>query len=239
MHVSAFIQARMGSTRLPGKVLKPVLDHPLLYYVIERLKLSNEVDNIIVVTTTQTADDAIASFCQSSHIACFRGAEEDVLSRFYHAAVDYPTDLIVRITADCPLIDPKIIDQMLREYSQCDYCSNTIHRTFPRGFDVEIFSFNALQQAFQHAASASEREHVTPYIYTHPDMFRVKNFSNVDGKDLSHYRLTVDTPEDFALIQLILECFPNNVDFSLQDVIKLLKKHPEWVKLNAHIEQKK
>jgi spore coat polysaccharide biosynthesis protein SpsF len=242
MHIEAYIQARMGSTRLPGKVLKKILGKPVLEFLVERLSEAKEIDDIIILTSTLAADDAIAMFCQEKKIACFRGSEEDVLDRYYQAALERGPEGVVRITADCPLIDPDIVDQVVKTFRQdfpkIDYVSNSLERTFPRGLDVEVFSFNALQQAFKHAIRPEEREHVTVYLYRHPELFQLKNVAHIPS--LAHHRWTVDTPEDFALIRLILEnLYPFNPQFRLKDVLQLLAQHPAWSQLNAHIEQKK
>jgi spore coat polysaccharide biosynthesis protein SpsF len=242
MHIEAFIQARMGSTRLPGKVLKRVLGKPLLDFLVERLAQSKEIDDIVVLTSTQASDDLIANFCQERGILCFRGSEEDVLDRYYQAALWRKPEGIVRITADCPLIDPEIVDQVVQVFRKnnphMDYVSNALQRTFPRGLDVEVFSFQALQQAFQLAIHPEEREHVTLYLYRHPERFHLKNVAHQPS--LSHHRWTVDTSEDFALIQLILEnLYPSHPQFRLKDILQLLAQHPQWSELNSHIEQKK
>ncbi len=241
MQINVFVQARMGSTRLPGKVLKPVLDRPLLDYLVERLCQAREIDKIVILTTTQRADDVIARYCQKKSVPCFRGAEDDVLDRYYQAALHYHSDGIVRITADCPLIDPDILDQVVKVFKEnlpkIDYVSNSLERTFPRGLDVEVFSFSALEQAFLHAKRPEEREHVTLYLYRHPTLFYLKNVAH--HPSLAHCRWTVDTPEDFALVRLILEhLYPKHPHFKLKDILKLLNEHPDWYQLNAHIEQK-
>lgn len=242
MRIEAFIQARMGSTRLPGKVLKQVLERPLLDFLVERLTQCRALDQIVILTSKLAQDDAIASFCQEKNLLCFRGSEEDVLDRYYQAALETKPDGILRITADCPLIDPDIVDQVVKVFHQhaphADYVSNSLQRTFPRGLDVEIFSFKALEQAFQQAHRPEEREHVTLYLYRHPEKFKLYNVAHIPS--LATYRWTVDTPEDFTLIRLILEhLYPKNSQFRLNDILHLLKEHPDWNQINAHIEQKK
>lgn len=241
MRIEAYIQARMGSTRLPGKVLKKVLDKPLLAFLVERVAQSKEIDEMMILTTDQSEDDVIAQFCNENHLLCFRGSEEDVLDRYYQAALLRCPEGIVRITADCPLIDPEVIDQVVRTFREAhsliDYVSNSLERTFPRGLDVEVFSFKALEESFQHAVQPEEREHVTLYLYRHPEIFHLKNIAHYPS--LAHYRWTVDTPEDFALVRLILEhLYPVCPSFRLNDILQLLAKHPDWMKLNAHIQQK-
>jgi spore coat polysaccharide biosynthesis protein SpsF len=242
MRIEAFIQARMGSTRLPGKILKPILEKPLLDFLIERLMYSKGINEVVVLTTREIADDPIVTFCEQRKIPCFRGSEEDVLDRYYQAALLRRPDGIVRITSDCPLIDPQIVDQLIEafrhEYPKFDYVSNTLERTFPRGLDAEVFSFEALERAFQNALYPEEHEHVTVYMYRHPELFKLKNIAHTSS--LAHHRWTVDTPEDFALIRLILEnLYPVKPQFRLNDILDLLSHHSEWIKLNAHIEQKK
>jgi spore coat polysaccharide biosynthesis protein SpsF len=241
MKVEIFIQARMGSTRLPGKVLKPVLDKPLLFYLTERLARVKEADSFVILTSTKHEDDVIVAFCEKNEIPYFRGPEEDVLARYYHAALARHPDAIVRITADCPLIDPKSVDDVIstykNEYPKWDYVSNSLQRTFPRGLDTELFSFDALEFAAKNAIDPSEREHVTMYMYNHPERFRLKNVAS--PINLSQHRWTVDTIEDFELIKLLIqELYPNKPYFQLQDILEVLKQHPEWQKINAHIEQK-
>lgn len=242
MHIEAFIQARMSSTRLPGKVLKKVLGRPLLDFLVERLLQAREIQNIVILTSDQAVDEEIVLFCREKHLLCLRGSEEDVLERFYQAALERQPEGIVRITADCPLIDPEVVDQVVRVFRQnashLDYVSNSLQRTFPRGLDVEVFSFKALEQAFQQADRPEEREHVTLYLYRHPQIFHLKNVAHVPS--LAHHRWTVDTSEDFALICLILEhLYPHQPQFRLKDILHLLSQYPNWNQLNAHIEQKK
>lgn len=234
------IQARLGATRFYGKPLKEVLEKPLLFYVVDRCRHASLVNEVVVATTTHSRDDQIVSFCQNTKIPCVRGSEEDVLSRYVLAAKKTDAEVIVRITADCPLVDPEVIDKVLSQYEKesCDYISNTLDRTFPRGLDVEVFSRNALEQADQESSSLHEREHVTLYLYSHPEKFRLKNV--IHSPDLSNYRLTVDTPQDFELIKLMLETlYPQNPYFNLNDMIKQLKLHPEWKNINSFIQQKK
>jgi len=240
--VEAFIQARMGSTRLPGKVLKNVMGRPLLDFLIERLRQSQEIDDIVILTSRQPADDAIVQFCMEKKVPFFRGSEEDVLERYYQAAARRSPDGIVRITSDCPLIDPEIVDEVIKTFREgypgIDYASNTLERSFPRGLDVEVISSRALEEAHLNAKKSEEREHVTLYIYRHPERFRLKSIKLFPS--CTHHRWTVDTPEDYALIKLILESlYPENPRFRLKDILELISKHPDWSLLNAHIEQKK
>lgn len=241
MRIEIYVQARMGSTRLPGKVMKKVMGKPLLEFLIERLKQVRGADGFAILTSTHPADTEIVDFCQAKGVLCYRGPEEDVLTRYHRVATQRAPDAIVRITADCPLIDPDIIDQVIQMfrdgYPAYDYISTGIERTFPRGLDVEIMSLEALDQAFHRANDPSEREHVTLYIYRHPELFKLKNFSS--ETPLAHHRWTVDTPEDFELIKLILEnLYPIESEFRLRHIVTLLESHPEWSQINAHIRQK-
>ncbi|MBN8553981.1 MAG: glycosyltransferase family protein [Deltaproteobacteria bacterium] len=232
----------MGSTRLPGKILKPILQKTLLEYEIERLKRVKSATQIIIATTTDKKDDAVEALCKKIDIEVFRGSESDVLSRYFEAAKKFKASVVVRITADCPLIEPEIVDQAIRIFlespSSASYVSNTIHRTFPRGLDVEVFSFEALKNAHEKATDQADREHVTPFIKRHTDLPHLKNI--LHSEDFSHYRWTVDTPEDFELIKRVLEAlYPQDPHFTLKDVLRLLEIHPDWPQINAHIEQKK
>lgn len=242
MKVAAIIQARMGSTRLPGKILKTVNGKTLLEYQIERVKQAKAIDQIIIATTVKESEQPIVRLCEKIGIDYYRGSEQDVLSRYYEAAQKYNVDVIVRLTSDCPIIDPEVIDKVVNEYvenqSSVDYVSNTLERTYPRGLDTEVFSFTALNKAYHEAVLPRDKEHVTAYLYTNPDLFKLQGVKN--EQNYSSYRWTVDTEEDFELIQLILgELYNPNKLFQLEHVINLLKEHPEWNEINAHIEQKK
>lgn len=236
-----YVQARMESTRLPGKVTKPVLQKSLLEYLVERVSRCKEADKIVVLTSQSKADDAIELLCQKLHVECFRGPHENVLERFFLASEKYQPDLIVRITGDCPLIDPEIVDNVIKKYKgefpKWDYVSNTINRKYARGMDVEVFSKKALDTTYKAATNSFDQEHVTRYMYMHPDRFHIGSVEK--EKDDSHLRLTVDTEEDFQLTKLLLEnLYPLKKDFSYADVLTLLSHHPEWLTINAHIKQK-
>ncbi|WP_373532723.1 cytidylyltransferase domain-containing protein [Vampirovibrio sp.] len=241
------VQARMTSTRLPGKVLMPVLGQPLLAYELARLQRCQLVDRWMVATTVNASDDPVAALCQTLEIPVFRGSENDVLGRYYGAALQAKAQTVVRVTADCPLIDPTVIDEIIQHFQAAnfqpdqkalDYASNTLTRTFPRGLDAEVFSFSALEMAHREATEALHREHVTPFFYQQPERFRLSAIEAPTNH--SQHRWTVDTPEDFELIQRILEAlYPRNPNFTTQDVLALLAQHPDWAKLNAHIEQVK
>lgn len=240
-HIVIIIQARMGSTRLPGKVLKEILGKPLLGYQIDRLRRVKSVGEIVVATTNQPRDQQIIDFCRREKISCFLGSEKDVLERYYQTATSNNADVIVRITSDCPLIDPEIIDKVvgffLEHSDTYDYVSNVEKRSYPRGMDIEVFSYDALQKSARFANSPEEREHVTLYIRGHPDRFSIGSVAN--KKDLSKHRWTVDTEEDFQLIRQIIEAlYPINPNFTMQDVLDLLHSHPKWIEINKNVQQK-
>ncbi|ULT56476.1 glycosyltransferase family protein [Neobacillus drentensis] len=243
MKVVAIIQARMGSTRLPGKIMKKVLGKPLLEYQIEQVKRSRLIHQIVIATTTKEHEQPIIDLCTQLSVDYYRGSEDDVLSRYFETANHYKGEVIVRLTSDCPLLDPETIDKIISKYlenpNKYDYVSNTLDRTYPRGFDVEVFSMGALEQAYNEAANAAEREHVTPYIYLHPNKFKAANVKH--RNDLSSYRLTVDTEADLDVITLVITDLysQNKTQFQLEDIIQLLQKNQEWALINAHIEQKK
>lgn len=248
MKIAIIVQARMTSSRLPGKVLKPVLGKPLLAYQIERLQRVKLADEIVIATTTNHSDEPIVELCNSLSVAYFRGSETDVLARYYQAARIHKADVVVRVTSDCPLIDPDVISSAIAYYLQkpdalkkpgfYDYVSNCLERSYPRGMDTEVFSFSVLQEAFLEATAQPDREHVTPFIYRQPERYRLG--SMVYAEDCSHHRWTVDTPEDFDLIEKILTIiYPEKPHFTLADCLSIIKKYPEWYFINSHIEQKK
>jgi spore coat polysaccharide biosynthesis protein SpsF len=235
------VQARMGSTRLPGKVLMNVSGRPLLTHLVARLRRVPHIDGLVIATTSTPQDDVIEAFCNQHSLHCFRGSEEDVLSRYYEAAKSFGAEVVIRITADCPLMDPGVLSQAItcfrQNYEDLDYFSNTLRRTFPRGLDIEMMRFSVLEKAFFEAKTAYSREHVTPFIIHNAHQFRLGNFFS--RRDLSKYRLTVDTKEDFELITKIITAFePEKPDFTLDDMVTLLEKHPEWKGINAHVRQK-
>jgi spore coat polysaccharide biosynthesis protein SpsF len=240
MKVNAVIQARMGSTRLPGKVLLKVCGKTMLEHLLDRLKRSQQLNTTIVATSTARQDDVIAEELDRLSTNCFRGSETDVLARYWGAAQQFPGDAYVRITADCPLFDVELLDRMMERFCDagCDYLSNVLERTFPRGLDAEIFTHATLEEAHTRATKLYEREHVTPYILEHPERFRLVSFKG--ERNFSNYRWTLDTPEDMELIRAVYEAlYSGKPVFSTEDVLRLLAERPELAKLNAHIEQKK
>ena len=231
----AIIQARMGSSRLPGKSLADIDGQPMLWHVIERVSRSTLVDQVVVATSTSPADDAIEKLCQQCQVACYRGSEEDVLDRFYQAARAEQATAIVRITADCPLIDPEIIDRVIRRFERgdVDYASNAMVRSFPDGLDTEVFSLGALEQGWREARKASEREHVTPYLRS--KKFRTANIENEAGVAHLRHRWTVDEKEDLEFVRAVYHAFGGNRSFGMQDVLRVLQENPQLGELNSSI----
>jgi spore coat polysaccharide biosynthesis protein SpsF len=237
--IVAIIQARMGSTRLPGKVLLPLEGEPVLKRVVDRVRRARTLDGVAVATTTEPEADGIQALCESEGWLFFRGDTDDVLDRYYRTAMEHDADIVVRITSDCPLIEPEVIDRVVGAFlsdGSLDYCSNTIApRTFPRGLDTEVLSFAALERAWRQDADPAWREHVTPYIYNNPERFRLRVVEDV--VDRSEMRWTMDAPEDLAFCRTIYGHFGHD-QFSWRDVLAVLEKHPEWAEINQHIEQK-
>jgi glutamate-1-semialdehyde 2,1-aminomutase/spore coat polysaccharide biosynthesis protein SpsF len=231
----AIIQARMGSSRLPGKTLAEIEGQPMLRHVIRRVQRARKIDRVVVATTTQPADDAIAEICQADNVVCYRGSENDVLDRYYHAARAEKAAQVVRITADCPLIDPKIIDRVVERFQlgDVDYASNTMVRTYPDGLDTEICSFSALERAWHGAGKPSEREHVTPYLKS--ERFRIANIANEVALSGVNVRWTVDEQEDLDFVRAIYAVFRGRNDFLMEDILQLLHERPELGNLNSQI----
>jgi spore coat polysaccharide biosynthesis protein SpsF len=235
--VVAILQARMGSLRLPGKVLENIAGQSMLHRVVSRLRVSELIDDLIVATTTLAKDDSIVEECQHCGVPSYRGDETDVLDRYFRAAESERADVVVRITSDCPLIDPEVTDKTIRAFlrEQPAYASNTLVRSYPRGLDTEVISRSALTRAWQDARQAYEREHVTPYIIEHPAQFQL--LSVTADQDYSAHRWTVDTPEDLAFVRAIFARHEGGI-FSWRDVLKLLEREPELADLNRSIVQK-
>ncbi len=237
--VVAVIQARMASTRLPGKVMLDLAGEPMLVRVLNRTKRAGMLDEVVVATTTGPEDDSIVDLAATYGWPSFRGSEEDLLDRYYRAANRYSADVVVRVTSDCPLVEPILIDEIVRDFMEkgpVDYASNTFpSRTFPRGLDVEVIAFDALERAWREDKNPAWREHVTPYIYRHPKEFCLRPV--VHDKDYSYMRWTVDTADDLALIRKIYDHFGHD-EFSWEDVLSLLEEKPELLEINSHVLQK-
>lgn len=233
--VTAIIQARMTSTRLQGKVLIKVMGRPLLSYQIERLRFSKRIDEIIIATTTNKEDDPIVELAQKEGLNFYRGLENDVLDRYYQAAKEYEAVHIMRLTADCPLIQPDICDSIANAYFESNVDYIRTGKTFAEGLDCEIIGFKALAQAWSEANLKAEREHVTLYIRNHPEFF--KTMVKENDTDDSSYRITVDEKEDFIVVKTILENLYKGKEacFTLMEIKSFLGAHPEIYRLNAHI----
>ncbi len=236
--IAAVIQARVGSTRLPGKVLMKLGTKTLLEHVIERVQASRLVEDIIVATTTSPQDKPILDLAKGLGVNGFSGSPEDVLDRFYKAATRYKADVIVRITADDPFKDPQVIDKVIGRYMEdeggLDYVSNTIIPTYPEGLDVEVFSSPALERAWQEAQKTSDREHVTPYIWGNPDKFRLAGVTH--NQDLSNMRWTIDYPQDMEFAREVYHRLynPDRI-FLMEDILKLLEEEPGLADVNQGI----
>lgn len=236
--IVAIIQARMSSTRLPGKILMRLGQKSVLEHVVERVRQCTMIDEVVVATTDYQIDDAIIEECKKLFVNTFRGSSEDVLSRYYGAAKEARAQIVIRITSDCPFIDAEVLTNMLKSFceKQPDYLSNTLIRTYPRGLDVEVMTFAALKEAHEKATQDYEREHVTPYIYKHPHLFYIEQC--VSNEDHSNLRLTLDTEEDLTLIKTVYEKL-SSTPFGYNDILKLFMEMPQLAEINMHVEQKK
>lgn len=241
MKVVCIIQARMGSSRLPGKVMKKICGKSVLQHDIERIRLVENIDDIVIATTNKSIDDEIVEEAKRLNIKYFRGEEQDVLSRYYNSAKESKSDIIVRITSDCPLIDFDVtkdtINLLLYNMDKYDYVSNTLERSFPRGLDTEVFKWSVLEDINYKAINKNDREHVTKYIYENPDIYRLGSYTN--KIDLSKYRWTLDTEEDFKLISIIYEeLYYKNENFKMNDILNLMESKTTLVEINKNITQK-
>jgi spore coat polysaccharide biosynthesis protein SpsF len=231
-NIVTIIQARMGSTRLPGKTMKNLCGKPLLWYSYSRASQSIRTANTVIATTVSPLDDAIIGWCAAQNIPFFRGSEEDVLERYYQCAKENEASIIVRLTADNPFCDPKVIDSLIDGFlkDSADYVSNRIKtRTWPYGLDAEVFSYKALEFAFIEAREPYEREHVTPFIYRNPSLFKLREVPL--EQDLSAFRLSVDYQEDFKLCEILIEQYKaDRLDW--REIIAILQSNPELAGIN-------
>jgi len=238
----AIIQARMGSSRLPGKVMKNIAGKPMLAHVCERIRRSKLINHIVVATTDELADDPIAFFCEENNIPHFRGKQFDVLDRYYQASLLFKANIIVRITADCPLVDPEMIDDVIQSFinQKVDFAANRLpppwKRSFPIGLDIEVCSFFALEKAWKEATLEFEREHVMPFLYDHPNRFKTLLIHH--EPDYGNRRWTVDTQQDFDMVEKIIEHFHPINDFSWVDVLDYVKLNPEIEMINQQVAAK-
>lgn len=236
MTIGCIIQARMGSTRLPGKVLMKLdKQNTVLDYVIQQLKHCKNIEKIIIATTSLKEDDIIETFAKNNKILYFRGNSLDVLDRYYQCAKLHNLTIIIRITADNPLIDPNIVEKVLTKFKPhlYDYISNVVVRSFPYGNETEVFSFDALEKAWNGAKNDNEREHVTPYFYNNPKKFKVYNIKNQN--DLSSLRWTVDQIEDFTLVKNIISKIDKR-PILMDDIVSLLTKEPDLLAINKNVQ---
>jgi len=234
MRVVAIIQARMSSTRLPGKVLMPLAGKPVLGHVVERIRACHTIADVVVATSIDVTDDAIEAWCQSSNVSCYRGSLNDVLDRYYQASLVNGADAVVRITADCPAIDPSIVDEVVHGFLAGGYEFYGLAGEFPDGLDCTVFAFSALARAWREAALPSEREHVGPYIEKHPEIFKSGGLKKFSG--LSHYRWTLDEPRDYEFLQRIFtKLYQQDQLFLASDVLTLLENEPELFQINSDI----
>ena len=233
------VQARMGSSRLPGKVFLPLAGQPLLVQMVQRVQRAQLAGTVVVATTTDPTDDAIADLCAAHGLECFRGDALDLLDRHYQAARHYGADVVLKIPSDCPLIDPAVIDEVVGYYlhfaDRYDFVSNLHPATFPDGNDVEVMPIEALEMAWREAQRPLEREHTTPFFWENPDRFRLGNVEWDTGLDYSmSHRWTIDYPEDYDFIKSVYDAlYPRNPTFGLHDILQLLKQQPEIAQINA------
>ena len=228
------LQARASSTRLPGKVLKPILGEPMLARQIERLRRATRIERLVVSTSTDASDDDVERMCANINVDCQRGSLDDVLDRLYRTVEAYAPDHVVRLTGDCPLADPAVIDALIEFHldGDYDYSSNTITPTWPDGLDAEICRFAVFEAAWSEATAEAEREHVTPFIYNRPERFNLGDFRS--DTNLSDLRWTVDEPADFKFVeQVYAALYPTNAAFATADILALLERAPELATLNA------
>ncbi len=237
--IGAVIQARMGSSRLPGKTLMPIETRPLLGHLVDRIRASKHVEKVIIATSERKRDDPIVEFARQERLPVFRGDETDVLDRFYKAAKKLAIDTVVRVTPDCPMLDPDVTDMVIERFlaGGFDYVSNAIEPSFPDGLDSEIFAFDVLETAWREAELPSEREHVTPFVINRPGRFSLSNVRK-EGKNLSRMRWTVDTQDDLKFARAVFShLYFENPIFHMNDVLRLLDRHPALLEINQGIER--
>lgn len=241
MKIVASIEARMRSTRLPGKVLKPIMNRPMLELIIERLKMSKMLNGIVIATTDHSSCDPIEELADKLEVDCFRGSEEDVIMRVYLAAKHAEADVLVVITGDMPVVDPTIIDQVVQAYfdNDVDYCANSLIQSYPRGLGIQVLDPELLNETSRLTDEPKYHEHATLYVREHPELYSHFNILSPYPQSISNLRMTVDTPEDFEFISKIYESlYPENPSFSLDDILNLIENNTELKTINKHIKQK-
>ena len=235
MRTVCIVQARMSSTRLPGKVLLPLAGREVLAHVLDRLDFCKTLDEVVVATSSDASDDVLAKWCRARGVRVFRGSLHDVLDRYYQCAIEHKATAVVRITADCPALDPTLVDEVVRGFHAGGYDLFYLGGEFPDGLDCEVFSFAALERAWREAALPSEREHVGPYIANHPKWFRLGSLEKFKG--LAHHRWTLDEPRDLVFLQSLFGRLqrPDGQPFLTQDILDLLEREPERLQTNEGI----
>lgn len=240
MRTVAVIQARTGSTRLPGKVLLPLLGEPVLTHVVRRVARARRLDAVVIATTVEPADDAIEDLARASGWSLVRGSESDLVARYLLAARRHGAEIVVRVTSDCPLIDPDVVDGVVAALADtgADYASNTLPpRTYPRGLDAEAFTIAALERVDREDLDPASREHATPFLYRHPELFDLAPVPLGGAEDYANLRWTLDTPEDYRLITAIYEALANDT-FGWRDALAACQANPDWAGINGHVRQK-
>ena len=234
MRTIAIVQARMQSTRLPGKVLEHIAGKAMVHHVVDRVLGAESVDEAVVATTTDSDDDVLYQYCVAHGIACYRGSVSDVIDRYCQAAREHQADDIVRVTADCPLLDPDVVEKVVRVFhaGHWDYVSNVLEPTYPDGLDVEAFSFSLLEQLWREVEMPSEREHVTLHVRLHPEKWRQANVRHTEN--LGQLRWTVDHPQDLEFVRLVYQ-YLQSERFGLSEVMELVRSLPELAQLNESI----
>lgn len=239
MTVNAIIQARRGSTRFPDKVFAEIDGKPLLWHVVHRLKYAEAIDGIIVATTVNPKDEKIEEWCKAESVDCFRGSEEDVLNRYFSASVAFPSDVVVRVTADDPFKEPKVIDQVIRKLidEKLDLVTNNFPPSFPEGLDCEAFTFDVLQTMERNAHDPFEREHVTQYVYRNPEKFKIGNVEC--GKQLSSYRWTIDNQEDYEMVKAVYAKRKEGAEeiLLMDEILDILAENPEIPAMNSQVKR--
>lgn len=238
MNTIIIIQARMGSSRLPGKIIKPLGESVVLNYVVSRCNQVENIDKVIVATSTLPQDDAVEKWCAKNGVDCFRGSEDDVLARYYESARPFKPDYVIRVTADCPFVDYELAGDIIAKMKEHPSDILLLEGSLPRGLAVEMISFSALEYIYKNGHEPRHREHVTYYAYEYPQQFKSTKITVPVEKQHPELRITLDTEEDYKLCQAIAEHFQGDKLVSAEKVIRYLLNHPEIAKLNAHIEQK-
>ncbi len=239
MGIIAIIQARMGSTRFPNKVLTELCGKPMLWHIVNRVRQSEFVSDVVIATSVEQADDAVEQMAKENNILCWRGSQNNVLERFYDCATKYQADIVLRLTGDNALVDAGLIDMGITYFRENNFDYVYYREGLPLGMAVEIFTYAALKQAYENAEDAQCLEHVTPYLYKNPELFQCKHVPCV-GEDYSHLRWTMDTKQDKELVMDIYEnLYDKNQYFSFEDILKEYASHPQWLHMNEDVEQKK